>query len=217
MERPVWCCQIQNHYHLQPKRCRWQPSTTPLLWRYSLKKNDSMALLGLTLNNNLSWNQLVTKMSKIAGQQLELSKRVTPYIPPAQRAIIYKALIRLKMKYASSAWIGATAAQLDSIQNRAKRVIGLPKQWVWKLSYSAAGPSQCSWSSRPRPSYVLQSDPQSCYASWLFFVCLFCFVLFCFCCWWPVMPCHWKKINIFSSEKDKWINFQKKKNRYFNF
>ena len=33
------------------------------------------------------------------------------------------------MEYASSAWIGATPtslAQLDSIQNRAKRVIGLP-------------------------------------------------------------------------------------------
>ena len=33
------------------------------------------------------------------------------------------------MKYASSAWIGVTSislAQLDSIQNRAERVIGLP-------------------------------------------------------------------------------------------
>ena len=38
-------------------------------------------------------------------------------------------MIRSKMEYASSAWIGLTPtslAQLDSIQNRAKRVIGLP-------------------------------------------------------------------------------------------
>ena len=68
-------------------------------------------------------------MSKTTGQRLGLFRRVSPYILPAQRAIIYKAMIRSKMEYASSAWIGATPtslSQLDSIQNRAKRVIGLP-------------------------------------------------------------------------------------------
>ena len=87
-----------------------------------------MDILGLTFDNNLSWIQLVTKMST-AGQGLRLIRRVSPYILPAQRAIIYKAMIRSKMEYASSAWIGATPtslAQLDSTQNGAKRIIGLP-------------------------------------------------------------------------------------------
>ena len=95
----------------------------------TLEEADSLDLLGLALNNNLSWNQVVTKMSKTAGQRLGLLRRVSPYILPAQRAIIYKAMIRSKMEYASSAWIGATPTslpQLDTIQNRAKRVIGLP-------------------------------------------------------------------------------------------
>ena len=68
-------------------------------------------------------------MSKTAGQWLGLLRRISPYILHAQRAIIYKSMIRSKMEYASSAWIGATPTslgQLDSIQNRAKRVIGLP-------------------------------------------------------------------------------------------
>ena len=68
-------------------------------------------------------------MSKTAGQRLGLLRRVSPHILLAQRAIIYRAIIRSKMEYASSAWIGATTtsiAQLDSIQKRAKRVIGLP-------------------------------------------------------------------------------------------
>ena len=68
-------------------------------------------------------------MSKTAGQRLEVLRRVSSYILPAQRAIIYKSMKRSKMEYASSAWIGATPtslAQLDSIQNRAKCVIGLP-------------------------------------------------------------------------------------------
>ena len=77
----------------------------------------------------MSWNQVVTKMSKTAGQRLGLLRRVSPYLLPAQKAIIYKAMIRSKIEYASSVWIDATTtslAQLDSIQNRAKRVISLP-------------------------------------------------------------------------------------------
>ena len=60
------------------------------------------------------------------SQLLGLLRRVSPYILPTHRAILYKAM---NMEYASSAWIGATRtslAQLDSIQIRAKRVIGLP-------------------------------------------------------------------------------------------
>ena len=95
----------------------------------TLEEADNVDLLGLTLNNNLSWNQVVTKMSKTADQWLGLLRRVPPYILPAQRAIVYKAMIWSKMEYASSAWIGAiptSLAQLDSIQNRAEHVIGLP-------------------------------------------------------------------------------------------
>ena len=95
----------------------------------TLEEVDHVDLLGLTLSNDLSWNQVVTKMAKTAGQKLGFLRRVSPYILPAQRAIIYKSMIRSKMEYASSAWMGATPtslAQLDSIQNRAKRIIGLP-------------------------------------------------------------------------------------------
>ena len=97
-----------------------------------LKKLTAWTILGLTLNNNLSWNQVVTKMSKTAGQQLGPLRRVSSYILHAQRAIIYKAMIWSKMKYASSAWIGATPtslAQLDSVQNRARGVIGLTNEY----------------------------------------------------------------------------------------
>ena len=48
----------------------------------NLGEADSVDLLGLTLNNNLSWdvwNQVVTKMSKTAGQRLGLLRRVSPY------------------------------------------------------------------------------------------------------------------------------------------
>ena len=69
-------------------------------------------------------------MTTTAGQRLGLLRIISPYVPPAQGAIICKALIRSKLEYARSAWIiGAThtsMTQLDSVQNRTKRVIGLP-------------------------------------------------------------------------------------------
>ncbi|XP_072051972.1 uncharacterized protein [Amphiura filiformis] len=74
----------------------------------TLEEAESVDLLGLTLNNNLSWNQVVTKMSKTAGQRLGLLRRASPYILPAQRAIIYKAMIRSKMEYASKLAIGTS-------------------------------------------------------------------------------------------------------------
>ena len=54
----------------------------------TLEEAESVDLLGLTRNNNLTWNQVVPKVSKTAGQQLGLLRRVSPYILPAQRAII---------------------------------------------------------------------------------------------------------------------------------
>ena len=101
-------------------------------------------------------------MSKTAAQQLGLLRRISPYVLPAQRAIIYKAMIWSKMEYASSAWIGATPtslAQLDSIHNRAKRVIGLPKNEytdhrIQLLSHRMPH-AQGSWSSHPLLLYVL--------------------------------------------------------------
>ena len=48
------------------------------------------------------------------------SEELIFYISLPQRAIIYKAMIRLKMQYAGR------LTKLDSIQNRAKRVIDLP-------------------------------------------------------------------------------------------
>ena len=60
----------------------------------TLEEADSMDLLSLTLNNNLSWNQVVTKMSKPAGHRLGLLRRVSPYMLLAQRAIIYKSMIQ---------------------------------------------------------------------------------------------------------------------------
>ena len=90
--------------------------------RMRLLNNETVELLGLTLSKDLSWKHDVTSMAKSAAQRTGLLRRVAPYLLPTQRAMIYKAIIRSKMEYASSAWFGATPtslSQLDAVQRRA--------------------------------------------------------------------------------------------------
>ena len=96
----------------------------------TLTETETVELLGLTLSKDLSWKHDVTSMAKSAAQRTGLLRRVAPYLLPTQRAMIYKAIIRSKMEYASSAWFGATPtalSQLDAVQRRAIRIIDLPE------------------------------------------------------------------------------------------
>ena len=70
----------------------------------TLTETETVELLGLTLSKDLSWKHDVTSMAKSAAQRTGLLRRVAPYLLPTQRAMIYKAIIRSKMEYASSAW-----------------------------------------------------------------------------------------------------------------
>ena len=79
----------------------------------TLTESETVELLGLTLSKDLSWKHDVTSMAKSAAQRTSLLRRVAPYLLPIQRAMIYKAIIRSKMEYASFAWFGATPTSLS--------------------------------------------------------------------------------------------------------
>ena len=69
----------------------------------TLTETETVEVLGLTLSKDLSWKHDVTRMAKSAAQRTGLLRRVAPYLLPTQRAMIYKAIIRSKMEYGSSA------------------------------------------------------------------------------------------------------------------
>ena len=128
------------HFHPSPSECKTvtlsnrrdaQDGQSGLqFFGTTLTEAESVELLGLTLSKDLSWKQDVTSMAKSAAQRAGLLRRVAPYLLPTQRAMIYKAIIRSKMEYASTAWCGATPtslAQLDAVQRRAIRINDLPE------------------------------------------------------------------------------------------
>ena len=95
----------------------------------TLAGTETVELLGLALSKGLSWRHDVTSMAKSAAQRTGLLRGVAPCLLPTRGAMIYKAIIRSKMEYASSAWFGATPtslSQLDAVQGRAVRIVDLP-------------------------------------------------------------------------------------------
>ena len=96
-----------------------------------LSEVDEVELLGITIRKKLSWNHILKNMATNAGKRLGLLRKVAPYINPEQRATIYKSMVRSRMEYASTVWMGAPStslALLDAIQKRALKIINLPKE-----------------------------------------------------------------------------------------
>ena len=94
-----------------------------------LEEVDEVELLGITIRKELTWTHIVKKMASDAGKRLGLLRRVAPYLSPDQRATIYKSMVRSRMEYASSVWMGAcptSLSWLDSIQRRAIKIINAP-------------------------------------------------------------------------------------------
>jgi len=95
-----------------------------------LTEADEVELLGITIRKELSWNHILKNMATNAGKRLGLLRKVSPYINPEQRATIYKSMVRSRMEYASTVWMGASRtslAWLDAIQRRALKIINLPQ------------------------------------------------------------------------------------------
>lgn len=94
----------------------------------TLEEVEDIELLGISINRNLSWSSVINKMVSSASQRLGLLRRASPYLDTSQKAMIYKSMVRSVMEYSSCAWMGATPtslSQLDAVQKRAMRIIGI--------------------------------------------------------------------------------------------
>ena len=99
-----------------------------------LTEVDEVELLGISIGKDLTWTHIVKKMATDAAKRLGLLRRVSPYLNPDQRAMIYKSMVRSRMEYASTVWMGASATSLgwlDAIQRRALRIIKLPQDILY--------------------------------------------------------------------------------------
>ncbi|KAI8485838.1 hypothetical protein Bbelb_363900 [Branchiostoma belcheri] len=96
-----------------------------------LAEKDELEILGVTIDNKLSWTKLTLNTAARAGQKLGAMRRVAHKLTPSGRAAVYKAQARSVMEYASLCWMSAPATSLgllDSVQRRALKIIGTNEQ-----------------------------------------------------------------------------------------
>lgn len=90
---------------------------------------DSISLLGVTVNQDLSWKSHVQQVAKNASRRLGILFRARRYFSPAQLLTLYKSQVRPIMEYCCHVWAGASSVDLsilDRIQRKAIRLVDCP-------------------------------------------------------------------------------------------
>ena len=91
-----------------------------------LTPESSLYILGISIHDDLNWNNHIKALAKSASRRLGVLYRAKKLFSSSQRLILYKAQVRPVMEYCSHVWSGAAASVvgiLDRIQRKAIRFI----------------------------------------------------------------------------------------------
>ena len=94
-------------------------------------------LLGVSIDNGLTWSDHIVTQSKKAAAMLGCLARAKHLIPSCHMVTIYKAKIRPLLEYCSSVWWSACDTHLnllDKVERRAARIIGPDFKVPYELS-----------------------------------------------------------------------------------
>ena len=83
-------------------------------------------LVGVSIDNNLLWNDHIDKLCKTLSSKIALLSRIKKYLPTETRNLYYKHYILPTMDYCSNVWGNGAKSELDRIyklQKRAARII----------------------------------------------------------------------------------------------
>lgn len=109
---------------------------TPTFRGTSIPVADNLELLGMKLAGNLNFGDNIESKAQTAAKKLGILNKVKRYFTPGQLLTLYKAQVRSCMEYCSHLWDGSAKYQLsalDSVERRAKRLIGDKKLVTTKL------------------------------------------------------------------------------------
>ena len=122
-----WPCQSYcRHiiYHCLGKHHAMVLGTTD--YKFSFPVEDSLDLLGMTIDNQLNFNKHVSLVCKKVNNQLNVMIRFRNLICTATKLKLYNAFILPHLQYCSTVWHFCSARnrdQLESLNKRALRVV----------------------------------------------------------------------------------------------
>jgi hypothetical protein len=88
---------------------------------------NSLNILGLNFNSDLSWREYILELAKRASQKLNVLFRFRKFFSPYQLKTLYVSSIRPCMEYCCHIWGGSSSCHiLDRFQSKAFRLISSP-------------------------------------------------------------------------------------------
>ena len=128
----VWC----NHLELN-------------VGEISIKRVSKQKLLGIVIDENLSWTPQIDNLCSILSSKISLLKHISAYVPQDVQKMFYQAYVLPVLDNDSNTW-GATSStnieRLSKLQKRAARII-LKADFMTPSSYMF---EQLSWLSIPK-------------------------------------------------------------------
>ena len=80
-------------------------------------------LLGITLDQDLSFNRQIEELCKKLAKRIGLLCHISPYLKRNQRDIYYSTIIKPVMLYGSTIWTSCSKEKILRLQKRAARII----------------------------------------------------------------------------------------------
>ena len=120
--------------HFNPQKCfvmRLTHKRNPVYFDYKLgesilQETDNHSYLGVTITNNLTWNNHINQISASANRSLGFIRRNLYSCSKQTKESAYKTLVRPLVEYSSSVWDPYTKSltnQVEKIQRRAARFV----------------------------------------------------------------------------------------------
>jgi hypothetical protein len=91
-----------------------------------ISESNIVKLLGVFIDNDLSFNEHVDRICKKSGKQLNALKRISRYLSATDKNLIYESFIMSNLNYCAPVWTFSSKAseeKLECIQKRALRYI----------------------------------------------------------------------------------------------
>lgn len=92
----------------------------------SVEQVTKTKLLGVKLDNQLSWTDQINHIVSRMGRGIALSRKRVPFCPPSVMRTVVQSLVLSHLEYCSVIWSSATQEHLKKLQlaqNRAERVV----------------------------------------------------------------------------------------------
>lgn len=123
-----------NHLILNPDKCKAMvisnnTQTDDLIFTIDGKpipKVDSLELLGTIVDKSLYFSNLISKISKKVGRQLDVLSRFKKILSCSTKMCLYKSFIIPHFSYCSSVWqncLKADSKKLEKLNERALRYV----------------------------------------------------------------------------------------------